>query len=220
MTCRRFRCEAQLGVEPDVLTTMTLPVIEGTGKDGRAQHLLQRDRLGAELHGVSRFVPEDAALVLYGKRAPPTGDSGQDYADVRGGVPDAMELYDVRDTRQTETKRAQPEAAGDPRFAAHLARSLVNPRVNVPPVNGSAVFDPLAFDVYEGETSRAVDHVLQPRKRQEFVLIEHSTLSQSIRIPEPSDGSPHLIVGAPPCPDVANPTSTPAGTRLLWNVTT
>jgi hypothetical protein len=136
-------------------TPSGLAIEEGAFPDGRLEHLLQAERLRAELHLVGTMRLGAAALVLGRMRTPAPA------------APD--QLDHVRDARNPQPVGAERHAVHGAHAGTRGHRRLLSALVQQTPLGGQHVLGPRALDVDQRALSRAEQVVLQRRYRDGVV---------------------------------------------------
>ena len=138
----------------DRVASAGLAVKQGAFRHLAAEHLLQADRLGAELNLVGAMCLGFAAFVL----------------DREGARRTAGEFDDVGDTRDAERQRAQRQPAHDPHPRPALWPARIDPLMQDAALGGGAVLRPQAFDMDQGALPRAEQLMLQRRQWDQRIL--------------------------------------------------
>jgi hypothetical protein len=111
-----------------------------------SSHLLQTDRLEAELVSFAGPVLRPSALVL----------------DWNGAI--AVKLNHVRNAKDPQSVRAKPQGPADPHAWARLILSLGCAAVKQRPLDGEKVVRQLPFDMKEVGLARAIGESLHHRE--------------------------------------------------------
>jgi hypothetical protein len=159
-----------------------LAVEERAPGHGLAEHFFQAQGLSAELDLVRTVGFGAAALVFDG--------IGEPGAGVFFG---AVELDDVRLSREAEPEAAQRQAADDPEVPSGFGLSAVRPLVEMGTLDGQRVVHPDPLEVDESALALTEEQVLEGGEREEVVFGKHFQLTSR--------------------------SFTPAGTRSRWTVT-
>ena len=134
---------AQGLVEDDVEAAPCLAVEERPLRDRDREHLLQTDRLRAELDPVAVVRLGLSSLVLDGEGKP-------------GAVRLPVELHDVGLPDQPQTQRPERHAVIDADVAPGLPAFLMHPLMHDPAFGGEAVLCPSLFNVNQGASPRTI----------------------------------------------------------------
>jgi hypothetical protein len=132
-----------------------LAVEERPRQDRHGEHLLQADRLGAELDLVAVVRLGLPPLVLYGEREPVT-------------VRPAMELRDVGLSNQPQAQRPKRHAVIDQDITPGLPTFLVHVLVHNPAFGGAPAFRPRLLNVDQGALALTERVVLEGGKLNEI----------------------------------------------------
>lgn len=143
LTGSLFRFPPQVFVENDIEAVPGLAIKKCSRRDLDSEHLLQTDRLGAELDFVAVVYLGLAPLVLHRKRKP-------------GTIRLPMELHNVSLSYQPEPKRPERHSSLDPDVAPGFAALVVNPFMHDPTLGGEKVFGPNPFNMNQSTSTRAV----------------------------------------------------------------
>ena len=147
---------AQLVVERDRLAPARLAVEQGALGHGCGKHLLEAERLGAELDLVRAVRFRPAALVLDRIGPPAFSRPGQ--------------LDHVGDPGDAERARADRHALDDAALAAARLPGLVALLVQDAPLGGQHILGPQPLDVDQRALPRAEQIVLQRREGDEVCI--------------------------------------------------
>jgi hypothetical protein len=130
-------------VENDVETVPGLAVEERPLRDRDEEHLLQTDRLRAELDPVTVVRLGLAPLVLHGEGQP-------------GTVRLPMELHNVGLPDQPQTERSERHPIVDPDITPRFPAFVVHPLMHDPAFGGETVLRPDLLNVNKGATPRTI----------------------------------------------------------------
>jgi hypothetical protein len=145
---------AQSSIEGDRLAPPDLAIKQGTLAHFAAEHLLQADRLGAELHLVGPVRLGLSALVF----------------DREGSRRAARKFNDVGQSGDAERQRAQRQPAHDPNARPALGPPRIDPLMQDAALGSGAVLRPQALDMDQGALPRAEQLMLQRRQRDQRIL--------------------------------------------------
>ena len=136
-------------VEDDVEAVPGLAVEERPRRDRYGEHLLQADRLGAELDLVAVVRLWFPPLVLDGK--------GKPDITVR-----LMVKFDhIGNSHNAQVQGTDEDASAYAYIASRLLSKLMDPFVKNSPFHSQAVFIPHLFDKHQGALPGTKNHVLQ-----------------------------------------------------------
>lgn len=130
-------------VENNIKAMPGLTIEECPCRDRDGEHLLQTDRLGAELDLVAVVRLGLAPLVLHGEGEP-------------GTIRLPVELHDVGLPDQPQAQRTKRHAVVDPDVAPGLAAFVVDALVHDPALGSETVLRPDLFNVNKGAAPRAI----------------------------------------------------------------
>lgn len=188
---RMRRCRARLGfpaqrlIERHVEAMARLAIEQRAARNRAAEHLLEADRLRAELHRVAVVFFRFAALIFYRKRLPASRFARQRAAGLA-----AMKFHDIRLPRQAEPRRRERHAPRRNHVAALFAPRLMHPLVQDISQRRQTVLLPRLFDMNQGALTRAKQIMLQRRQHQIVVFVIHLRFSLAHPILDPYIGNP------------------------------
>lgn len=156
----RFRLLPQRHVEDDIKPVPGLAVKERSLWDRCPEHLLQADRLGAELHLVAIVRLGLSPLVLHREREPCP-------------VYLAVELNNIGNAQNPQSQGTDEDGSTYAHIAPRFLPKLMDAFVKNSSFRGKAVFIPDLFGKHQSTLSGTKGHVLQRRKRQKVVFVIH-----------------------------------------------
>src|SRR5208282_2091647 len=144
----------QLARDIEVRPPVRREIVEVGPSRRRSRHLLDAERLGAELHAVPVLLLVLAALELYGHRL--------GYATLALEI----ELHQIGLADEPVLERADRHPVLLPEESPRLVMFCVHALVQYLPLGGEAVLFPDLLDMDQRELALAEEHMLQARDRQ------------------------------------------------------
>jgi hypothetical protein len=154
-------------MEGHLVAVPGLAVEQGPTRDLHSQHLLQADRLSAELHLI-RPVPLGRAALVFDRKGPPPPRPVPYPRTNRRSLLRAMKLDHIGPSAHAEGEASKGHVTTSPNLDARFGLPGDNLVVEVLALDGPHVVEPDLLEMDEGCLALAEDEVLEAGERKEI----------------------------------------------------
>ncbi len=146
-------------IQCDVKAMARLSVVQATGTDFDAKHLLEAQRLRAELHAIFVALLRPATLVF-------------DRHDTHFAAWLPVKLHDIGTAGDAQSERTQRDGACNAQSPARFTRSGIRALMQARALDREAIVGPLPLQVDQGALPFAENEMLQGGDRLQIVFSE------------------------------------------------